>query len=96
MPNEKVFAEGLIFKMPANNAPDFVKGRLSVKVEEFIKFLKENEDNDWVNIDLLVSRNGKPYAALNDWKPPQQTDQKPVETAPAPVLVGDFEDEMPF
>lgn len=69
MENEKVFASGLIFKKKNEKAPDFVKGSLSVKVDEFIEFLKKNESNGWVNIDLKESKGGKYYAELNTWKP---------------------------
>lgn len=34
---ENKFANGLIFKLPRNNAPDFVKGSLAIKKEDFIK-----------------------------------------------------------
>lgn len=29
---EKIFPNGLIFKLPNENAPDYVKGKLSIKV----------------------------------------------------------------
>jgi len=64
-----IFANGIIYKQPRAGAPDFVKGALSFKVEEAIAFLKENEENGWCNVNLLVSKAGKPYAALDTWKP---------------------------
>ncbi len=36
---EKVFAEGFIFKRPREGAPDFVKGNISIKVDEFGAFM---------------------------------------------------------
>jgi hypothetical protein len=66
---EKIFANGLIFKSPKENTPEFVKGHISVKVDEFTKFLEENDNNGWVNIDLKKSREGKFYFELNTWKP---------------------------
>jgi hypothetical protein len=67
---EKIFADGLIVKQPRENAPEFVMGSLSVKVEEFKHFLDAHVTNaGWVNIDLLVGKSGKPYAALNTYKP---------------------------
>jgi len=65
---DKIFATGLIFKLPNENAPDFVKGGLAIKVDEFIQFLHEQR-SDWVNISLKVSKAGKPYADLDLWKP---------------------------
>jgi len=63
------FVNGMIFKLPHEKAPDFVKGKISVKVDEFIKFAQENQDNGWLNIQLKVSKGGKAYAELDLWKP---------------------------
>ena len=72
MSNEIVFANGIIFKLPRAGAPDFVKGSLSFKVEDAIVWLKENESGGWCNVNLKVSRAGKPYADLDNWKPNNQ------------------------
>lgn len=74
--SEKIFIDGLIFRKPHENAPDFVIGKLSVKVEEFIKFLEEHESNGWVNIDLKEGKSGKYYAELDTWKPEKQEESK--------------------
>ena len=66
---EKVFADGIIFKLPRDGAPDFVKGSLSFKTEEAVKWLQDNTTNGWVNVDLKLSQGGKAYAELNTWKP---------------------------
>lgn len=65
---EKIFTDGLLFQLPNPQAPDFVKGKLSIKVEDFTKFMKTHANNGWVNIDLKVSQGGKSYAELNTWK----------------------------
>ena len=39
---DKIFADGFIFKRN-DNAPDFVVGRLSIKVDEAIKFLTDHQ-----------------------------------------------------
>ena len=59
------FPQGLIVKS-AN--VDFVKARLSFKVEDFINYLKEKGQDGWVNIDILESKTGNLYSKLNDWK----------------------------
>ena len=64
-----VFADGIIFKLPRQGAPDFVKGSLSFKVEDAIKFLQEHNKNGWCNVNLKVSRAGKAYADLDTWEP---------------------------
>lgn len=90
MAEDKVFADGVIFKKPHENAPDFVKGSLSLKMKELIEFAKKYHKDGWLNIDLLESRNGKYYAALNTFEPKKQSGGEPV--APS----GDFDDEIPF
>jgi hypothetical protein len=74
MSDEPQFVNGLIFKMPHENAPDFVKGALSVRVEELQTFLAEQK-TEWINIDLKISKAGKPYAQVNTFKPESRQDQ---------------------
>lgn len=57
-----------MFKRPREGAPDFVKGGISVKVEEFIKFLKAHDNKGWVNLDLKKSKTGTLYLELNTYK----------------------------
>ena len=47
MADEKIFADGFVFKRN-EHAPDFVVGRISIKVEEAIAFLKQHQKNGWV------------------------------------------------
>lgn len=82
--NETVFGEGFIFKRPHENAPAFVKGSMSVKVSEAIAFLQKHQEKDWVNLDLLASKdNSKLYFKLNTWKPeqPQEAQNAPAQPA---------------
>ena len=68
MSNDTKFIDGLIVKEPHQNAPEYVKAKLSIKREELIKFL-QGQSGDWINADIKVSQNGKWYAAIDDWKP---------------------------
>ena len=63
------FAKGIFFKSPADNAPDFVIGRLSIKTEEFFNYVNSLETDGWVNLDIKRGKSGKPYLELNTWKP---------------------------
>ena len=47
---EIVFADGFKFRRKHANAPDFVLGSLSLKVDDAISFLKANQKNGWVNL----------------------------------------------
>jgi hypothetical protein len=67
---EKIFADGMMFKRKNEKAPAFVKGHVSVKVEDFTKFIARHKDaKGWVNLDLKESQGGKLYFELNTWKP---------------------------
>lgn len=68
MSEQKYFPKGLYFKEPHSNAPDFVKGQVSIKVEEFKSYLSKVK-GEYLNIDLKVSKDGKAYAEVNTFKP---------------------------
>jgi len=75
----KDFIDGLFVKSPRENAPDFVKGSLSIQVDKFIPYLKEKANaKGYINIDLLSSKDGNLYAKLNEWKPSSDR-AKPTE-----------------
>jgi len=71
-----VFLDGLIVKKP-EGAPDFVIAKLSIKREELITFL-QNQEGDWLNADIKESKAGKFYAALDTWKPDGQRATPPT------------------
>ncbi len=68
---EKVFANGFSFKR-REGAPDFVIGQQSIKVDEAISFLKENQKNGWVNLNVNKARSGKLYVELDTFEPKKQ------------------------
>jgi hypothetical protein len=65
---EKIFADGFIFKRN-EKAPEFVIGRMSIKVEEAIAFIKQHEDKGWVNLGVKQARSGNYYVELDTFKP---------------------------
>lgn len=65
--DEKIFADGFLFKRN-EKAPDFVVGRLSMKVEEAIAFIKNNEKNGWVNLGIKQARSGNYYVELDTFE----------------------------
>ena len=64
---DKIFADGFSWKR-RDDAPEFVIGNLSCKVEDATKFLTENAKNGWVNMNVLMSKAGKPYIELDTWE----------------------------
>lgn len=79
--SETTFADGFFFDKPREGAPDFVKGRVSIKVAEAIPFLEANKnEKGYVNIDLLKSKEGgKLYFKLNTYKKEEKAETAPVE-----------------
>ncbi len=68
---EKIFVDGLIVKI-TEKRPAWALCKLSIKVDDLIKFLQENaSEKGWVNIDLNIGKSGKPYAQLDTWQPNQ-------------------------
>jgi hypothetical protein len=82
---EKIFADGMMFKRPREGAPDFVKGAISVKVDSFTEFIKKHNKNNWVNLDLKESKEGKLYLELNTW---EKSEQKSLGSVPTLKPVG--------
>ena len=88
MDNDKIFADGFIFKRK-DTAPDFVVGNMSVKVDEAVAFLKNNIKNGWVNLNIKKSKAGNYYIELDTWQPKEKVEDK------APVNKEDA-DDFPF
>lgn len=91
MEKEKVFADGFIFKRN-EKAPDFVVGRVSVKVDEAIAFLRKHEKSGWVNLDVKTARTGNFYMELDTFEP--KGGSKPQ--ASSPKKADDSFEDVPF
>ena len=87
MSQDKIFADGFLFKR-RDNAPEFVIGNISVKVEEAVAFLNTHQKNGWVNLNVLTSQAGKPYVELDTFVPKKQGD--------TPVKVEEKTADLPF
>lgn len=102
---EKIFADGFIFKRNPK-APQFVVGRVSMKVEEAIAFLRTHEKNGWVNIDIKEARSGNHYMELdtfvanNDSAVDKYEAKKTQPNTPAQQVLAEAEEEedqdLPF
>lgn len=91
------FPKGFFFKKPHDNAPDFVKGSMNIKREDAIRWLQDQSD-EWVTLDCKVSREGKGYCQVNDWKPGQSPAQghSGSQQAADGQNGGDFDSDIPF
>lgn len=77
MSEDKIFANGFLFKDKNEQAPEWVIGKMSIKVDEATEWLNEHADGGWVNVEIKRAQSGKPYIELDTWKPTKQA-------APAP------------
>lgn len=97
---EKIFADGFSFKRN-EKAPDFVVGRMSIKADDGVAFIRANEKNGWVNLNVKKARSGNFYVELDTYEPNQEGGAKPKSepkaTAPAEPEVAEEEDgDLPF
>ena len=100
MANEKEFIQGVIAKAPNDNAPEYVKARLSFRVKEMIAYL-QTIDDEWLNGDIKVSQGGKWYVERDNWKPqgngtPRNNAPRPQRRDPEPAYAADPNDDIPF
>lgn len=85
--SEKIFIKGMSFKKPSEKAPEFIKGNISFKVDDFIAFAQANKtESGWLNVDLMKSREGKLYLCLNTYKKGEKVAPKEEE---APIITED-------
>lgn len=71
------FPDGLIVKAPNENAPSFVKAQISIKVVDLGKWLREKykAGDEWINLDVKESKNGRWYAAVSKFKPKERSEK---------------------
>ena len=100
--DEKIFADGFSFKRN-EKAPDFVVGRLSMKADEAVAFIRQHEKGGWVNLNIKTARSGNHYVELDTYEPTQggakaEPKAQPAPApAPAPAPQADDEDgDLPF
>jgi hypothetical protein len=97
--DEKIFANGFSFKRN-EKAPDFVVGRMSMKVEEAAAFLRQHEKNGWVNLNIKNAKSGNYYVELDTYepttKPQAETKSVPAAKVKKAPLIVESEDELPF
>jgi len=88
--DEKIFADGFSFKRQ-ENAPDFVIGRVSIKVDDAITFMRKHEKGGWVNLNAKYGRSGNPYMELDVYEP-----KKPEVNAKKKDAITRTNDDLDF
>lgn len=93
---DSMLVKGFYPKPKHDNAPDFVLGKGSINLVQFAEFMREfkaaHPGEEWVNIDMKLSRAGKGYASVDTWKP------DPDRAAPtaSPVSAPADDEDLPF
>ena len=94
--SDKIFADGFNFDR-RENAPDFVVGRLSVKVEKAKEFLDAHKnDRGYVNMNIKKSQNGNYYCELDTWQPKKREDGTWTPKVEEEQVVDIDDDDIPF
>ena len=97
MAQEKIFAEGILFKRN-EKAPEYVIGNISIKLDEAIPFLQSHAKNGWTNLSVMLSKGGKHYIQLDTYEAKGNAEQSAPapKAAPAPTQVVTDAEELPF
>ena len=98
MNKEKIFADGFSFSK-REDAPDFVIGKVAIKVADALTFIKEHDSKGWVNLDIKQSKGGKYYMELDTWQPKieeKKNELKREEVYAPSDLKEDLDEELPF
>jgi hypothetical protein len=64
---KKIYPKGLFANKPRENAPDFVKGSLSLHKTTLIEWLSNFQANEkgYINLDVKEGRDGEYYVEVN-------------------------------
>ena len=94
---DSMLVKGFYPKQKHPNAPDFVIAKGSINLPQFAEFMREfkaaNPGEDWVNIDMKLSKAGKGHATVDTWKPDPAMQGQSSAPAPAPASI---DDDLPF
>jgi len=99
--DKKIFVDGLMFNYPHENAPDFIKGKISINAPALTNFMNlHKNEKGWLTVILKKSKGGKMYFELDTWKPKTQetvdttTGEAPKEEIPYPEDINP--EDIPF
>ena len=74
---DRVYAPAMNWSVPRDGAPDFIKAKVGIKVDEFVAFLEENKkESGWINFEMKESQDGRYYFELDTWEPKPQKEEE--------------------
>lgn len=71
---DKIYAKGIYYNPKRDNAPDFVLGSISIKIDdlkELEKQIIEHENNGYCRFQILQGKE-KPYVVVDTYKPKEK------------------------
>ena len=75
---DRVYAPAMNWSAPKDEAPEFIKAKVGIKVDEFITFLKENaKPSGWINFEMKESQDGRYYFELDTSEPKAKDEESP-------------------
>jgi hypothetical protein len=100
---EQTLLKGIRLFQPKPNQPEFVLASGVITLNELVTFAKENPQllseyngEKQLRIQLLKSKDGKPYMVVDTWKPEQPlANTAPVVAAPT-LATPEQLSELPF
>jgi DNA-binding GntR family transcriptional regulator len=97
---DQTLLKGIRLFQPKPSQPDFVLASGVITLNELVTFAKENPQllseyngEKQLRIQLLKSKDGKPYMVVDTWKPAETT--APAFAAPTLATKEDL-DQLPF
>lgn len=91
MSNDIEFVNGLTVKQRNDKAPDYVLANGSINCEQMLEWLQGR--TGWINWQAKLSKGGKPYVAVDTWKPNGQDKPQRQERKPEPSRDRDHVDD---
>lgn len=74
---DRVYAPAMNWAQPNAEAPDFIKAKVGIKIDEFIEFLQANaKKSGWINFEMKESQDGRYYWELDTWEPKPQGNEE--------------------
>jgi len=78
--SENIYPKGLYVNKPHSSAPDFVKGKISIKVADLHEWLNNNQglanDKGYINLAILDGKEDW-YCKVDNYKPKEQKQTPP-------------------
>lgn len=88
------------FNYPHENAPDFIKGKISLNAPALTNFMNlHKNEKGWLTVILKKSKGGKMYFELDTWKPKTDVDTSTGEAPKSEIPYPDEDintDDIPF